>query len=215
MPETISSTVEVLELNEEFARLEPADRIERAAELFAGRLVLSSSFGPTAPVLLKLAADTGANIPVVTIRHGHETDRTLELTEWYRETLELDLRVYDAPWSPIPPEGTDEFAEFQRRIKVEPFQAMLDDLRPRAYLSGAMRWQTDWRNELPFVQDKGAALAVYPLADLEQAAVDDFFAETGLPRNEDYFDPAKGADQKRECGLNTARYAAQAAGVAT
>lgn len=194
-------------LNDEFAQLEPVERIEKAAELFAGRLVLSSSFGPTAPVLLKMAVDAVPDIPVVTIRHGYETEETRELTEWYRRTFELDLRVYEAPRLPIPPDGTEEFAQFQRRTKVEPFQSMLDQLQPHAYLSGAMRWQTDWRAELPFVQDKGSVLAVYPLADLGAAAVEDFFARTGLPRTTDYFDPAKGTDQKTECGLNTAQYA--------
>ncbi len=202
---------QIADLNDEFSELLPVERIEKAAELFAGRLVLSSSFGPTAPLLLKLTDEAAAEIPVVTIRHGHETDRTLELADWYQEAFGFDLKVYKAPYFEIPPEGTEAFTEFQQQVKIGPFKDMLNQLRPQAYLSGAMRWQTDWRAELPFVQDKGSALAIYPLADIDPEAVDDFFNETGLPRNNDYFDPAKGSDQKSECGLNLARYALGAA----
>jgi phosphoadenosine phosphosulfate reductase len=207
--ETISrptGEVGAADLNLAFAELTPTERIERAAELFAGQLVVASSFGPTAPVLLERVKEVAPDTPVVTIRHHHETLKTLELISWYEREFDLDLRIYDAPAIPIPLDGTPAFAEFQQRVKVEPFQEMLDELRPQAYLSGVMRWQSPSRADLPIVEGRGAVIAINPIADLSQAAVESFFAETGLPRDDTYFDPTKGRDQNQECGLNTTIY---------
>ncbi len=204
--ETDAAAIDHAALSAESAPLRPRCRIRRAHELFAGRLVLPTTFGPTAPVMLRLVSETIPDVPVVTIRHGYETPRTLELAAWYEQELELDVRTYEAPRLAIPEDDAPEFEEFQRRIKVEPFQRMLDDLPPRAYLSGRMRWQTPERAELPFVESKGSVLAFNPIADVTPEGVADLFAETGLPMNDDYFDPAKGYTQQRECQLNTSRY---------
>lgn len=204
--EAPSGVINAGDLNRQFEPLAAEERVERAAELFAGELVVASSFGPTAPVLLDVVRQVAPDTPVVTIRHHHETLRTLELVSWYEREFGLDLRIYDAPPLPIPLEGSPAFAEFQRRIKVEPFQEMLDELQPRAYLSGVMRWQSPARTRLPIVEDRGAVIAINPIADLSRAAVDSFFEETSLPTDEMYFDPAKGSSQKLECGLNTTMY---------
>lgn len=194
------------QVNNEFAELELADRVARANELFAGRIILPTTFGPTAPVMLEAVTKAIPDITVINIRHGHETERTLELAEYYRDELELDLRLYEAPRLTVPKEGTPDFEEFQRKIKVEPFQRALDDLKPLAYFSGVMRWQTTERQSMPFVQNKGSVFAINPVLDLTEEDVSTFFERTGLPRNDDYFDPTKGEKQKNECQLNLAVY---------
>jgi len=194
------------EINSQFAELNPIQRIATAQELFAGNIVLSTTFGPTAPVMLRLVTGVAPDIPVINIRHWHETDRTKDLAGHYTERLQLNLKIYDAPKLLIPEDGTPEFAEFQRRIKVEPFQQMLDDLQPTAYFSGAMSWQTAERRDMAFVEHRGSVLVVNPILDLTKEDVDIFFELTGLPRNNDYFDPAKGVTQKIECRLNTTDY---------
>lgn len=201
--------IAIEEVNEELAGLEPEGRIALASEVYAGKLVLPTTFGPTAPVLLKYATDIIPEIPVFTIKHGHETDRTKELAAYYTSEFDLDVTEHIAPNLEVPPEGTPEFSDFQRHIKVEPFQAMLDDLQPHAYLSGVMRWQTPNRQTLPFIQDKGTVVAINPVLDLSEEDVADFFAQTGLPRNDDYYDPTKGVSQQNECQLNTTVWTSQ------
>jgi phosphoadenosine phosphosulfate reductase len=128
------------------------------------------------------------------------------LADWYKDNLSLDLRTYQALKLPVPTEDTPEFEEFKRKIKVEPFQRMLNDLRPAVYLSGVMRWQTAYRRNLPFIENKGSVVAINPVLDMTEQEIDEFFDRTGLPRNEDYYDPAKGVRQDAECGCNTAIY---------
>jgi phosphoadenosine phosphosulfate reductase len=192
--------------NRELAKLSPAERIRWAIDQFDKQIVLSTTFGPTAPALLKLATDILPNIPVVNVRHGYETSRTLELIDWYKDNLSLNSHTYRAPKLPVPAEDTPEFEEFKRKTKVEPFQRMLNELRPAVYLSGVMRWQSAYRRDLAFIENKGSVIAINPVLDMTKQQVDEFFSRTGLPRNRDYYDPAKGVRQDGECGCNTTIY---------
>lgn len=195
----------ISKLNHEFENLSPTQRIARANEIFDGNIVLATSFGPTAPVLLTAAKEAVPDITVVTMRHGHESPDTLQHADWYSRELDLDLQVFRAEYRPIPDESTSEFQHFQYHAKREPFERMLGELQPKAFLSGAMHWQTDARREFQFVEKRGDVIAINPVIDLTEADVDDFFAQSRLPKNEHYFDPTKGSNQRLECGLNTAK----------
>lgn len=192
--------------NSELAQLNPLERIEWAKEKFGDCLVLPTTFGPTSPILLKLVSEKIPDISVVTIRHGYETNKTLGLAEWYEKKFDLDTHIYEAPVLVVPEAGTPEFDEFQEKVKVEPFQQILDDFQPRAYFSGVMRWQTKERQNFSFIEDKGSVLAINPILDMSERDVEQFFLATGLPRNDHYFDPTKGESQNLECKLNTTTY---------
>lgn len=202
----VSKELDLVELNQEFARLNPIERVEKSYVLFGDCLVLPTTFGPTAPLMLTLAKEAISDIQIVTIRHGYETEETLESADFYSSKLDFTPVIYQAPRLSIPLEGTPEFDEFQRKLKVEPFQQMLDDLQPKAYFSGVMRWQTPEREHMPFIQNKGSVIAINPVLDITEQQINEFFERTGLPKNTNYFDPTKGINQKAECQLNTARY---------
>ncbi|HVI60783.1 MAG TPA: phosphoadenosine phosphosulfate reductase family protein, partial [Candidatus Saccharimonadales bacterium] len=128
------------------------------------------------------------------------------LVDWYTEELGLDLRRREAPPLPIPLVGSPAFEEFQQEVKITPFQEALEELRPHAYLSGRMRWQLPGRAALSFVERKGSVVVINPVVDVSRGEVEDFFEETGWPRDPHYFDPTKGPSQNLECGLNTTSY---------
>jgi phosphoadenosine phosphosulfate reductase len=193
-------------LNAEFELLTPSERIERSAELFAGRLVVASSFKPTAPYLLEQVRETAPELQIVTVRHHHESLKTLERTNWYKRNSGLRIDVHDAPVLQVPRSGSPAFAEFQRQVKIEPFQELLNKYQARAFISGVMRWQPGERAELPIVQRRGAILAINAIVDVSQEAVEEFCTGAGWSLDELYLDPTKGSDQKLECGLNTTIY---------
>ncbi len=192
-------------LDWELAKMTVPQRIAKAQEIFAGRTVLASSFKPTGLILLEEVIAIEPEVPIVTIRHGQETPQTIERAEAYGERG-LDIHVYQAPSLEMPQEDTPEFAQFQRRVKVETFQRMLDDLQPLAYFSGRMRWQSEGRAELAFVEDKGSVVAINPLADMSKEVVDAFLDLNDLSVDGSYYDPTKGRHQQLECQLNTTTY---------
>ena len=189
-------------LNREFEKLWAPERMTRARELFGDDLILTTTFGRTAGVMLKLASEFAPGIRVINIRHGYETSRTLELAAYYTERFRLNLIVVDAPRLPLPEEGTPAFEAFKHTIKVETFERMLALEKPKAWLSGVMREETPERRTLDFLADRGAVLAIYPILDWTEIDVREFCIAHSLPMNEDYYDPCKGRSQKTECSLH-------------
>jgi phosphoadenosine phosphosulfate reductase len=192
----------VPELNERFTHLWAPERIARARDLFGDDLILTTTFGRTSGAMIKLATDALPGIRVITIRHGYETPRTLELADHYTKRFQLNLKVVEAPRLPVPEEGTPAFETFKHAIKVETFERMLQQERPRAWLSGVMREETPERRTFDFVADRGSVLAIYPILDWSEIDAREYCIAHGLPMNENYYDPCKGRSQKAECSLH-------------
>lgn len=192
-------------LNDALAPLPAAERIARAYDEFGDDLILTTSFGPTAGVMLRLTAMVAPSVRVITIRHGYESSRTLEIAQQFRRELDLDLRVYQAPPCVMPEEGTPAFEEFKRRVKIEPFQRALAAERPRAWMSGVMRDETAQRRSFDYAMYRDGLVVVYPILDWQETDAEEYCLAHGLPINRGYFDPTKGLNQKQECGLHLGR----------
>ncbi len=166
-PESGFTDFELEQINAEFAQLNPLERVEKASDIFGDDLIATTTFGPTAPLMLQLVSDVNPDIRVVTIRLGHETKKTKVLADWYAATLGFNLAVYgdDIPL-------TDQI-ELQRDRKVELFQEMIDDVQPKAVLFGVMHWQTDERATMPFVERRGSIIAINPVLDIEKRDVEE------------------------------------------
>lgn len=190
-------------LHSELVALDAAGRVRRVVELYGDDVILTTSFGPTAGVMLKLVTDMLPQMRIVTIVHGHETERTRELMDVYTRTLRLNIKVYAAPYLQVPTEGTPEFAHFTRVVKFEPLQAALRAEAPKAWLSGVMREESIERRSFPFARMRGGILAVYPTLDWTRMQAIDWCLAHRLPMNEDYYDPSKGPRQDQECGIHT------------
>lgn len=193
-------------LNTEFDLLSPRERIRRIHQLFGRRAVHTTTFGPTAPYLLQQAAGIDSDAPTINVRHGHETKTTLEHADFYTTHFGLNLSIYEPNENAEPRPVDVDATDFQWRAKIEPFGRALAENDALAYISGAMNWQTEDRRRWRFLEQQGDVLAVRPLLDVTKKQVDDFFRDTGLPFNADYYDPTKGLDQKQECRLNTVAY---------
>lgn len=187
-------------------QLEPLDapaRIQRMVREFGRDVILTTSFGPTAGVMLKLVTEALPDMRVVSIVHGHETERTRELMEFYGRRYRLNLKVYQAPRLPVPEVDTPKFAHFQRAVKFDPLQEALKAEAPKVWLSGIMREETDERRYFPFARMRGGILTVYPILDWTPLQAIDYCIAHKLPMNEDYYDPSKGPRQDLECGIHT------------
>jgi len=190
-------------LDRELEALDAGARIRRMVSDYGRDVILTTSFGPTAGVMLKLASEVLPDMRVVTIVHGHETERTRELMALYTERFKLNLKVYEAPRLPVPEVDTPEFAHFQRVVKFDPLQLALKAEAPKVWLSGVMREETAERQYFPFARLRGGILAVYPMLDWKPMDAIDYCIAQKLPMNEDYYDPGKGPRQDQECGIHT------------
>ena len=193
---------QIQELHQAMKPLTAQQRVALAFEEFGDDMVLTTSFGPTAGAMLRLATRVNPAIRVVTIRHGYESKRTLEIADEMVGDWGLNLRVYEAPHMIIPSEDTPEFEEFKRKVKLEPFARALGEENPRAWLSGVMHDETEERRTFDFAMERDGRIAIYPILDWGEHDAEEFSLAHGLPINTTYYDPTKGLDQKQECGLH-------------
>jgi phosphoadenosine phosphosulfate reductase len=194
--------IDVSELSSRLEPLSTTERVRHAYDIFGEDLILSTSFGPTAGTMLKIATDVYPGIRVITVRHGYESPLTLQIADRLTRELGLNLRIFSAPKMLIPEEGTQEFDEFRRKIKIEPFQKALSQEQPRAWLTGVMRDETEERKSFDFATFRDGLTVVYPILDWTHDSAADYCYDNCMPVNRTYFDPTKGLNQAKECGLH-------------
>lgn len=187
-------------LERELAPLSAQDRLRFVCG--RGRIILTTSFGPTSGALLGLARETGLRFPIVTVRHGHETARTLELAQFFEQRFCLDLRVYGGSKEPVPEFGSPAFRRYCRKVKEQPLRAALKETGATIWLSGLMHDESVRREALPLVRRRYGVLAVYPILDWRHSDAIEYCVRHDIPVNDDYYDPCKGPRQDLECGIH-------------
>ena len=181
------------DLRETSARLEQASASERlawASKQFGARLVLSSSFGAQAAVMLHLAAQTRADIPVIFVDTGYLFPETYEFAENLAKQLEVNLIVYRSKRSPAWQEsidgkrweqGVEGIEAYNQENKVEPMNRALDELNAAAWLAGLRRQQSASRENLPVRALAKGRGKVHPIIDWTDKNVHDYLKVNDLP----------------------------------
>ncbi|MBI3494800.1 phosphoadenosine phosphosulfate reductase family protein [Candidatus Saccharibacteria bacterium] len=200
-PEIEFTDYDLDQFNIELEQMDPIERIAWARQRFGDGLIATTAFGLTSPLMLKFISEVDPGIQVVTVRMGHETDKTKTLAKWYEGVFDLNLAVHGDHIQVV------HDAEALRARKVELFQReVVDRYQPEAVLFGVMRDQTVEREAMSYIERRGSFLAINPVLDVTAQEVDDFFKLSGYPKNMNYSDPTKGPDQKMECGIHLTRF---------
>ena len=191
-----------------------AEEIIRWALGLGLRPFVSTSFGPSAAVMLHLVSRIDPSVPVVWVDTGYNLRDTYVVAEKLIQMLPLNMQVYtprisaerwNAVYGGIPQLDDPELHEdFTRNIKLEPFERALSELRPELWLTGIRRDETDFRRSLDIVSwdQRRGMLRVAPIFDWSEEDLQAYLAEHGLPSCKHYFDPTK-VLENRECGLHT------------
>lgn len=185
------------------------------AEESGGKAIVSTNFRPYEAVVLHLATQAQADIPVLWVDHGYNRPATYRHAEEVKRLLKLNLKPYlpritpahrDAIDGPIPtPENEEGLKRFSALMKLEPFQRGMSELAPTIWITALRKVQNPNRAELDIVSADAnfGSLKISPAFYLTDTEMESYLAKHQLPNEWDYFDPAK-ADEKRECGLHAA-----------
>jgi phosphoadenosine phosphosulfate reductase len=193
----------------------PLEIVKWAIAQAKGRAIVSTNFRPYEAVVLHLATQAQADIPVLWVDHGYNRPATYQHAEQLKKLLKLHIKAfvpnmtaahYDAVFGGMPeptPENEERIKAFSTTMKLEPFQRGMKELAPTVWLTALRKVQNPNRAELDIVsKDKNfGALKVSPLFYWSDAEMENYLKQHNLPNEWDYFDPAK-ADDKRECGLH-------------
>jgi phosphoadenosine phosphosulfate reductase len=182
-----------------------------------GRAIVSTNFRPYEAVILHLATQAQADIPVLWADHGYNRPATYKHAEQLKKLLKLNIKAYvpkitsahyDAAFGGPPeptPENEDRIKAFSAAMKLEPFARGMKELAPTIWLTALRKVQNPNREGLDIVvADKNFnTIKISPVFYWSDADMENYLKQHNLPNEWDYFDPAK-ADDKRECGLHAA-----------
>ena len=209
------TSVELARLNAELKDKSPLDVVRWALTQAPGRALVSTNFRPYEAVVLHLATQVQADLPVLWVDHGYNRPATYKHAEQLRAQLKLNLKPYLPKMTPahrdaihgLIPSLDDEagLKQFSGVMKLEPFQRGMRELAPKVWITALRKVQNPNRAELDIVSHDAnfGALKISPVFHWTDAQMESYLAQYQLPNEWDYFDPAK-ADEKRECGLHAA-----------
>ena len=208
---------QIAAVNAELRDAAPLDIVRWAVAQSGGRAIVSTNFRPFEAVILHLATQVQADIPVLWVDHGYNRPATYRHAEELTRLLGLQIKAFvprltaahfDAVHGGAPeptPENEELIKAFSTTMKLEPFQRGMKELAPSVWITALRKAQNPNRAGLDIVGHDGnfGALKVSPVFHWSEKQMDNYLTEHRLPNEWDYFDPAK-ADEKRECGLHVA-----------
>ncbi len=171
--------------------------IEWAAATFGEGLVMSTSFGIQAAVMLHLVTQVVPSIPVIWVDTGYLPAETYRFAEELTERLHLNLKVYQSPITPARMEALygklwdmkdiESLNQYDHIRKVEPMQRALLELKATAWLAGLRRDQTEHRKSLGRVVLQGYCYKVHPILTWNSRDIYHYLTAHDLPYHP-YFD---------------------------
>lgn len=165
-------------------------RIRWALEEFGDKLILTTSFGIQAAVMLHLATRVAPGIPVVFIDTGYLFPETYRFADELTKRLKLNLKTYTPRRTPAQQEalegkrweaGLDGLKAYNFENKVEPMDRAVRELGASAWLAGLRRSQSSTREALQFVQVQNKITKIHPILDWDNRTVHRYLTEHGLP----------------------------------
>ncbi len=212
----------------------PEERIKWAVEAHGGDLVMTTSFGIQAAVMLHLVTQVVPRIPVIFIDTGYLFPETYRFAHELTERLNLNLKKFVPSMTAAEQEalygkqwelGLDGLKRYNFLNKVEPMDRAVRELGAKAWLAGLRRSQASTREALPVVQRQNKVTKIHPIIDWDNRKVHRYLTEHGLPYHPlweqgyvsvgDWHSTTKLLDgmreedtrfngMKRECGLHEA-----------
>ena len=183
--------------NQHLTNANASQIVDWAVETFGDGLVMSSSFGIQAAVMLHLVTQVKPDIPVIWVDTGYLPPETYLFAESLQQRLNLNLHIYQSPMSPARMEALygqlweqEDVAALNRYDairKVEPMQRALRELGATAWLAGLRANQTQHRSNLRPVERQSDHYKVFPILDWSAKDVYEYLIAHDLPYHP-YFD---------------------------
>lgn len=178
-------------INPQLANATAEQVIEWASQTFGDGLVMSTSFGIQAAVMLHLATQIVPDVPIIWIDTGYLPAETYQFAEQLIERLNLNIKVYQSPISPARMEAiygrlwaqndVESLNRYDKIRKVEPMQRALKELKATAWLAGLRSDQTDHRKTLQKVGVQGDRYKILPILDWNAKDVYEYLTAHDLP----------------------------------
>lgn len=165
------------------------ERVKWAVDTYGEGLVLTTSFGIQAAVMLHLVTRIVPRIPVIFIDTGYLFPETYRFAAELTKKLDLNLKTYVPAQTAAQQEalhgkqweqGLEGLQRYNHLNKVEPMDRAVRELKATAWLAGLRRSQASTRGKLPVVQHQNKITKVHPIIDWDNRTVHRYLTEHGL-----------------------------------
>jgi phosphoadenosine phosphosulfate reductase len=180
-------TLDLAGINEKLETLSASDIVRFAVETFGDRLMLTTSFGAQAAVMLHLVTQVVPGVPVIFIDTGFHFPETYRFADQLTQRLKLNLKVYGADDTPgwfVARHGelwNTDINRYDLLRKVAPMQRALQELQPLAVLAGLRRQQTDHRASMQHLEIQDQRYKVSPILRWHTRDVHQYLKTHDLP----------------------------------
>ena len=166
------------------------ERVRWAVARFGDGLVLTTSFGIQAAVMLHLVTQIAPKIPVIFIDTGYLFPETYRFARDLTARLNLNLKKYvpastaaeqEALFGKQWEQGLDGLKRYNFINKVEPMDRAVHALGATAWLAGLRRSQASTREALKVVQQQHTITKVHPIIDWDNRRVHQYLTAHELP----------------------------------
>jgi len=177
-------------VNRELEAMSAEERVRWAFDNLQGEIMLSSSFGIQAAVMLHMVTRVRPNVPVVLTDTGYLFPETYRFIDELTERLRLNLKVYRAELGPAWQEarygklweqGVDGLDRYNKMNKVEPMARAMQELRVGSWFSGLRREQSGSRADLPVLAVQRRVFKILPVVDWSNKDVHIYLERHSLP----------------------------------
>jgi phosphoadenosine phosphosulfate reductase len=187
-----SEKIDLDALNPLFEKTPPEKFVEWAAAQFGDELVLSSSFGEQAAVMLHMATRVKPDIRIIFVDTGYLFPETYQFMEELRHRFDLNVWTFRTKNDPIAwlKNNGELDPTFRENVnaccganKEEPFQRAFKQLRPKAWLRGTRREQAETRKSFQFIHwaKRYDCYAISPLLNWTSRDVHAYMKQHDLP----------------------------------
>ena len=224
--------LELEQLNQQLAGRTAEQRVAYALDRWKPNILLTSSFGAQAAVLLHMVTRLWPDVPVVLLDTQYLFPETYRFVDELTDRLGLNLKVYQSPlsrewqearWGKLWEQGVEGITRFNEVNKVEPMSLALDELEASAWITGLRRSQSSTRAGLQTLAVQDGRVKAHPIYDWSNKDVHQYLTRHELPYHPLWFEGyvsigdvqtsrPLGADMteeetrffglKRECGLH-------------
>ncbi|CAM2902880.1 phosphoadenylyl-sulfate reductase [Rariglobus hedericola] len=165
------------------------ERVQWAVDTYGDGLVLTTSFGIQAAVMLHLVTRIVPKVPVIFIDTGYLFPETYRFAADLTKKLDLNLKTYAALQTAAHQEalhgkqweqGLEGLKRYNHLNKVEPMDRAVRELGATAWLAGLRRSQASTRGQLPVVQHQNKITKVHPIIDWDNRTIHRYLMENGL-----------------------------------
>jgi phosphoadenosine phosphosulfate reductase len=182
--------VELDALNQELETATAEQILTWTRDTFGDSVILTSSFGADAALMLHLVTRVLPRVRVVFLDTGYLFPETYRFADELTRRLSLDVRVYapamtaarqEALFGKLWEGDESELAQYQHANKVEPLDRALAELAPRAWIAGVRSRQTAHRASLRTIEQQGSIYKIHPILRWDDEAVHHYLRANDLP----------------------------------